>query len=316
VEGAGMPVLETVSVVTMRLRSVRGHTLAELRAMPDDPAERWALNWEYRTSWRDHLNETEQLLDGTFPAEFSGTLDDVVPVTLEESIARALAVRVGDPLVFDVQGVALEARVAGIRKVDWSRMRPNFYILFPPGVLEDAPQFIAMVTRAGGATGAAALQEQLIHSFPNVSLVDLSLLIETLDRILDRVAVVLRFLGAFVVATGLLVLASALLTSRPQRLRESVLLRTLGASRNIIRTCFAVEYALVGLLAGLAGSALAAAAAAALAHFVFKLPPTVAWWPILIGTALLVGLTLLTGWMTTRGVVSEPPLAVLRRENG
>lgn len=316
IRNAGMPVLERVPVVTMRLREVRGHTLSELRRMRDDPAERWALNWEYRTSWRSALNETEELLEGELPGRFTGGFDDVIPVTLEESIARALAVKVGDPLVFDVQGVALRAQVAGIRKVDWSRMRPNFYILFPEGVLEDAPQFIAMVTRTGGAAEAASLQADLVQAFPNVSLVDLSLLIETLDRIFDKVALVLRFLGSFVVATGLLVLASTLLTSRPQRLRESVLLRTLGASRGVIRTCFAVEYALVGVLAGLAGSALAAAGAAALAHFVFKLPPTVTLTPVLLGTGALVALTLVTGWLTTKGVVSEPPLAVLRREVG
>lgn len=316
VKAAGLPVLERVAVVTMRLREVRGKTLTQLRTEGGDPAEPWALNWEYRASWRAELNETETLLSGTVPARYEGDLDGVVPVTIEESIAKALAVDVGDRVVFDVQGLPMQAEIAGIRKVDWSRMRPNFYVLFPEGVLEEAPQFLAVVTRTGGAAGAAKLQQDLVQAYPNVSLIDLSLVLETFRRILDRVALVLRFLGAFVVVTGLLVLASTLLTSRPQRLRESVLLRTLGASRQVIRTLFAVEYALVGLLAGLAGAALAAVASAALAHFVFKMPPTVSWLPIAISTGALVGLTVFTGWLTTRGVVSEPPLAVLRRETG
>jgi putative ABC transport system permease protein len=154
-----------------------------------------------------------------------------------------------------------------------------------------------------------------VREFPNVSAIDLGLILQTVDEILSKISFVIRFMAGFSILTGLLVLASSVLISRYQRTRESVLLRTLGASRNQILRITVLEYALLGTLAALAGVLLAALAAWALAFWVFETPfvgSSLLWLPALV--ALVAGLTALIGGLNSRSVLSQPPLAVLRAE--
>ena len=306
------PLIETVPIVTMRISEVRGRTVKELKGDPLDEIESWALNWEYRSTFRDSLIDTEELSAGQFITRWDGR--GTVPVSLEESIAEALQVKVGDELVFDVQGMQIITRVSGIRKVDWHRLRPNFYMVFPLGVLEEVPASYALVTRVPDRIALGSLQSQVVEALPNVSAIDLSLALETINSILDRAAFVIRFMAGFTIATGLVVLAVAVTASRYQRVSESVLLRTLGASGNLIRRIMAIEYILLGFLGGVAGLALAAAGGWALARFVFELDFVYSWTEALIALLIMMGLTLLTGLANSRGIASHPPLEILRQE--
>jgi putative ABC transport system permease protein len=135
------------------------------------------------------------------------------------------------------------------------------------------------------------------------------------DEILTKISFVIRFMAGFSILTGLLVLASSVLISRYQRTRESVLLRTLGASRSQILRITLLEYALLGSLAAFAGVLLASVAAWALATWVFETPFALsALWPLPVLVALVAGLTALIGGLNSRSVLSQPPLAVLRAE--
>ena len=311
VAGEGYTV-ETVPVVTMRIAEINGRTIKEIKNDPSRKIGSWALNWEYRSTFRGELIETEELLEGRFTAKWNG--EGAVPVSVEESIAESLQIKQGDELVFDVQGIPIKTRVSGIRKVDWHRLRPNFYMVFPLGVLEEAPAFYALVTRVPDRNALAALQRQVVQAHPNISAIDLSLALETINSILDRAAFVVRFMAAFTIATGLVVLAGAVITSRYQRVCESVLLRTLGASGNLIRRIMAVEYLLLGFLGGIAGLALSAAGGWALARFVFELDFVYSWGPAIMALLILMGLTLLIGLANSRGIASHPPLEILRQE--
>lgn len=312
IEAQDRPVVEQVPIVTMRLQAVNGRTIDAMRA--DSTVNlTWAHRREYRSTYRDALTEAEEVIEGTFvPAQPAGT--DVVPVSVEEEIARELEVGVGDTLTFDVQGVPMTTTVASLRTVDWRRVQTNFFVVFPTGVLEEAPQFHVVVTRAGGEAASAALQQAVVARYPNVSAVDLSLLLNVFDALVGRMAFVIRFMALFSVLTGLVVLAGAVVVSRFQRMEESVLLKTLGASRRQVVRIMLVEYLLLGLFAAATGLVLALGGGWALARFVFETPLVVEPLPLLAAVAAVTGLTMLIGLVNSRGIYDRPPLEVLRAE--
>jgi putative ABC transport system permease protein len=196
--------------------------------------------------------------------------------------------------------------------VDWTRFDTNFFVVFEPGVLEAAPQTYVAVIRVGDDARASALQRDLAVALPNVSTLDLSLVQETLARILSQVTRAIRFMGLVCVSAGILVLVGSLLASRAQRVRETILLRTLGATRRQVRRILLTEYAALGLLSGFTGTALGAVAALVMLRYVFDVPFAPAF-PTLIGLWLgAAGLAVVIGAAGSRGVLNRPPLAVLR----
>jgi putative ABC transport system permease protein len=158
------------------------------------------------------------------------------------------------------------------------------------------------------------LQRALVTDFPNVSAIDLGLILKTIDEILGQISFVIRFMALFSILTGLLVLASSVVISKFQRLRESVLLRTLGASRNQILRITALEYGLLGLLSALSGILLSLIGTWALAYYVFEVPYRPDAVPLLIVAGVVTGLTVLIGVFNSRDVLNRPPLEVLRSE--
>lgn len=309
---AGKPVLEEVAIVAMRLERIKDRSVQELRKDPNTKIPRWALNRDYRSTYRNHLTPGEEIVAGRWPAVPSG--DGRVPISLEEELAESLDVTVGDEIVFNVQGVLLETVVAGLRKVDWYKLRPNFFAVFPEGVLEEAPKFHVVLTRGRTPEESAEIQRLLRKNFPNTSTLDLRLILTTLDTYLSKITFVLRFMGLFVVATGLLVLSGALLSTRFERIREAALLRTLGASRRAIRTIHVIEYGLTGFFSGLAGLGLGLLASALLTHYLFEISFKPAFSTAPIGLGLVVLVTTWTGLFLGRGMLKRPPLETLRED--
>jgi putative ABC transport system permease protein len=305
---------EETAVVTMRLQSVKGRSIADIRNDKGDHRPGWLLGHEFRSTYRDHLTTTETLTSGNFTPHYTGT--GPIPISVEESAARDLGVQVGDALEFNVQGVTMTAVVGSIRQVDWQRFRPNFFLIFPTGVLEDAPAWSLAVARAGDATVRGQVLRDVATKFPNISVVDLGLIIATLTDLLDRAAFAMRFLALFTVGTGVLVIFGTIWTGRHQRRRESALLRALGASARQMRGIWRVEYALVGLFGGAAGSVLAIGGAWALGKYYFEiaLPWAMAGWSWPVAVVLAVITSLLAGVAASRGLASHSPLEVLRGE--
>lgn len=309
----GLAVLDEAPIVTMRLKTVGGRTVEEVLADTSKKAPGWVLRREFRCTFTDRLRESEKVVAG----EWVGSVEpgvEPVPVSVEDGIAKELGVGLGDELTWDIQGVPLRTRVASLREVDWRRVQPNFFVLFPRGPLDDAPAFHVLVTRVGSAEESARLQRAVVERFPNVSAIDITLVLRTLDQVLAKVAFVIRFMALFTVATGLVVLVAAILSGRWQRVRESILLRVLGASRRQVLRILLVEYATLGLLASLTGVVLALGAAAALAAFVFRVPFSPEPGPLVAAVAVVTGLTVVTGLLASRGVTTHPPLEILRHE--
>ncbi|MEJ8756552.1 FtsX-like permease family protein [Pontibacter sp. H259] len=309
----GLPVQQLVPVVTMRLEEINGLTDSDVRKDTTLGIPDWAYTREYRVTYRDSLIDSETEAAG----KWTGTVAedaDMIPISLEEGYAERLKVELGDTLIFNVQGALMPTQVTHLREVDWNRVQSNFLVLFPEGALEDAPQFHILMTRTTSDEQSAQFQRTLVQQFPNVSAIDLDLILQTLDDILSKISFVIRFMALFSISTGLLVLIGSVNISKFQRIQESVLLRTLGASRKQILSITAFEYLLLGALASGTGVILAVFASWALAVFSFEVNFVPELWPLI---PVFVGITILTvviGILNSRGILSRPPLEVLRRE--
>ena len=305
-----LPLLQQVPVVTMRLSAINSQSVSQLKKDTASGVPAWALTREYRVTYRDSLIASEKLVAGRAPFLPAG--GGLPRVSVDADYFKRVKLKLGDTLTFNVQGAPLQTIVGGTRTVDWGRVQTNFLVVFPKGVLEPAPQFHVIMTRTSTPAQLAEIQRLLVRQFPNVSAIDLGLILQTLDDILSKISFVIRFMALFSISTGLLVLSSLVILSRYQRIQESVLLRTLGASRSQILRITLVEYALLGLLAAGAGIGLAVLATWALASFVFEatFAPVAA--PLLALAAIVTALTAALGLFNSREVLTKSPLAVLR----
>ena len=318
----GLPVMQQTPVVSMRVAGLKGRTVAEIMQDSTDRldgsdrsnrAPRWALRREYRSTYRGHLEDAETLLAGSLQPKIGGE-DDTVLVSMEKSIADRLGVGIGDEIVFDVQGVQVETVVGSLRAVDWQRVQPNFFVVFPEGVLEEAPQFHVVVTRIDDPQVSARFQQETVSRFPNVSMIDLSLILGTLNDILGKVSLIVRFMALFSVFTGIIVLVGVVTNSRLQRMQESVLLKTLGGSRNQILKIMSIEYLFLGAIGTVTGVALAFAAAWILAVFVFNITFVPAFIPVAAVIGGIAVITISVGMLASAGIYRQSPLEVLRAE--
>jgi putative ABC transport system permease protein len=306
-------VIEEVPIVTMRLAAIKGRPVEEIRADPQSRIPRWVLRREYRSSYRDRLSGTEHLIRGKWYSSFRANAGPI-PISLERGIAESLRVGLGDGLDFDIQGVTVQTYVASLRQVDWQRIRPNFFVVFPTGVLENAPQFFAITIRTRSAEVSAAIQNAVAERFPNVSVIDLSYILETLDAVLGKISAAIRWVALFTIVTGMAVLGSAIWSSRSQRIREAILLRTLGAGRSQILGTVAAEYLFLGMIAAIVGASLAVFASWALSIYFFKTVATFPPAPIIVIVALSTFLTVAAGMLGCWGIFRRSALETLRAE--
>jgi len=309
----GGEVLQNVPIVSMRLSERKGMTVSEVRADSTLRISGWALSREYRVTYRENLNESETLLEGEWVGEADG-LSSVIPISVAEQIVDDLQIELGDTLGFDVQGVPIQTVVSSIREVDFQRAEPNFFILFPIGVLEPAPQFFASTVSVDSDEMSLDIQRAVVTDYPNISAIDISIALQSIREFLDKISLAVQFMALFSILTGFIVLASSITISRRQRTRESVLLRTLGADKHQIGSIQTVEYALIGLLASLTGLILAVVASWGLALYYFELNFIPDFLNLALITLFIMVVTILIGWSGSRHIFKHSPLEILRLE--
>ncbi len=301
-------------VVRARVGAINGVPVTrELidRRTAQAPDKVWYLTREYVLTQAEEPPSANRITRGRWWTREDATRRP--RVSMEEEAARYLGVDVGGTLTFDVQGVPVDAEVMSLRKVDWQSLSMNFFAILSPGALDAAPATYIATARVPAAA-ETGLQDSVVAAFPNVTAVPLRAVLERVAHVLDQIAFAVRFMALFSIAAGLTVMAGALAATRYQRLYESVILRTLGATRGAVARAFAVEYACLGAAAGLGGTALAAALAWVVLRFVLDVPwalepDTLAWG--VAGTTLL---ALGVGFLGTFRLLGRKPLPVLRRE--
>lgn len=312
-------VVQETPIVTMRLESVARQG-SDIR-LADTTLARAArlMRREFRSTYRDSLTVSETLISGKrFPSaselQLERTKNPNAPflLSLEESVARDLAVGLGDTLTWNVQGVSIRTVVSNTRSVNWGRFSTNFFAVFEPAALSNAPQQHVIIADIPTAEGLAGIQRDVVRRFPNVSSLDLTVIRETIATIVSRVSMAIRFLGLFSLGMGIPVLFSAVSATRGARLRECVLLRTLGASRVQILQVLTSEYAVLGGLGALTGMCLSFGGAWALTHFVFRTSFNPALQPLFTIAVVMLALTVIIGLVTSRDVYQETPMSAIR----
>jgi putative ABC transport system permease protein len=314
----GMPVLQRAAIVPMRVAAVNGREVRPRGAGAGSGEERrpggWAARREYRSTYRDAPAGSERITAGAWWNPATVPAAGPFPISLEEGIADDLGVALGDSIVWDVQGVRIPTVVTSLRAVDWMRFEPNFFAVFPSAALRGAPQSWVVLTRADSAAARAEVQRMVVERYPNVSALDLTQVQRSLDEVIDRITAVIRFLAGFCIATGFVVLLGSVSTSRLQRVRESVLLKTLGATRRQIGSILFTEYLLFGLLAALVGVVLSVGAGWALSKWVFDLPFDAALLPLALLASAVAGLSVVVGVWASREVFDRTPMEAIREE--
>ena len=294
-------VLGEAPIALFSLQRVNGRTLDELQDVKGRKrVGGWFLTNLYRASWDPALPETA-------PGE-------PLSISLEKNLAEGFKVKPGDVITFNHAGQNLECTVKELHESNIEKMLDNFAILIkdrvPPGLIITW----ASGARITGAAHGARVQRALTAAVPGVTIFDIAAMSEVVDKMIERGAWLVRSLSLLTVFTGLVIVVAILLAGRRDRLEESVLLRTLGASRSQIRRILIWEYFLLGLFAALTGALLSMGFAWLLATRVFKIPFNTWYWPLAVAVGLVCVLTALLGMFLSRGVASHPPLSILRGE--
>ncbi|RLJ79624.1 ABC transporter permease [Pedobacter alluvionis] len=302
-----LPLMNQVPVITMRIEEINGKKASA------DTNNRRAYRNEIRATYQDTLTAAEKITSGKWTGKIKP--NETVYISLDQRYAQSINVGLNDKILFNVQGMMIPTVVGSLREVNWSRMQTNFRVVFPAGVLEEAPQFHVLMTRVPSGEVSARFQGEVVQKFPNVSVIDLDLVLKLLDELLSKIGFVIQFMAGFSMVTGWIVLISSVLTSKNQRIKESILLRTMGASRKQILAINAIEYFFLGAFAAGAGLILAISGSWALAKFTFDaafVPPFV---PTLLLFGSIVLLVVITGVLSTRSILNQPPLKILRTES-
>jgi len=312
ISGNDLPVINNIPIVTMRVSSIRGKTVREIEKDTSSGVNGWILNHEFRVTYRDSIIGSETIEQGEWVSSIEDT--ELVPISISDNFAEDAKVSVGDKITFNVQGVILNTVVGSVRTVDWSRMQMNFSIVFPKGVLEEAPQFRVLTTLVRDEESSANLQQELVSKYPNVSIIDLRQVLTVIEGLLAKISWLINFMAFFSILTGIIVLLGAVRTSKYQRIKESVLLRTIGATSNQILKILALEYIYLGVIGALSGILLSLISSQLLAWQVFDAPFVPSLFPFLVllpGISLLV---LIIGLANSISVIKSPPLVVLRKQ--
>jgi len=296
-------------MVKARYRGLNNQTLGEEKSLTrEDEQDQRMRNREQNLSYRTHLSEDETILKGRWMDPNS----DEVEASLEEGFAQHLGADVGDMLTLDVQGVEVKARVTSIRKIHWTSFRPNFFILISPRAIADAPQ-----TWVGSISGMDkptqnAVQAEIVRTFPNVTLLDVTQITRQVLRIMNRVTWAIRFIALFSLGAGWGVLVGIALSTAHRRQRDVVLLKVLGAGRRTLFLSVATEFGLLGAVSGGIGLILATGFGRILLTQFLEIGFAVPWLQFM---GIFAGLTILctvTGVLACWRVFQVKPLEVLR----
>jgi len=313
---------ELTPLVRARLSAVKGETIQldapsaeeERDANSGDKDERrqhWYRSREYVLTFLDLLPKDNEIMKGRWWKP--GQAFEQPLVSIEEDAAKHLGLTLGDTLELDIHGLTLLAEESSIRKVDWGNFSTNFYMIVSPGALDGAPMTYVATVHVPAAE-ETALQEAVVSAFPNVTAINIGDVLETFARVLDRLSLAIQAVALFCVLSGALVMAAALAATRYRRLYESVVLKAMGATRNVLASTFAIEYAILGAIGGFLGTTLASALSWGILATVFdlswRLQPTI----LVAGYVATISLTLMVGFLSTYRILGQPPLSVLRHE--
>ncbi len=292
-------------MVRARMTAINSEPAASIK--PKDERGRGFLEREQNLTWAATLMDDNQLIEGHWwtPQDYGKPL-----VSISSEYQETLHLKLGDELTFDVAGETLQVRVASIRKIRWDSFRPNFFLVFPPNLLDGA---------AGTYMTSVYLTPQqrpalvdLVRQFPTVSVFDVDAILKQIRDIMDRASLAVQYVFLFTLVAGVVVLLAAVQSTRDERRYESAMLRTLGASRSTVLQGVAAEFSALGFLSGTLAAFGATGIGWILATRLFSLQFAVDPWVWVVGLVCGTVLVGVSGTLATRRVVNTPPIVTLR----
>jgi putative ABC transport system permease protein len=305
---AGLPATDLMPMLRARLTAINS-TPVERITFKGDRANEF-VEREANLSWAAQLAEGNKIEAGRWwSAEQTGEPE----ISVEIDYAERLGLKLGDTLTYDVAGEAVAGRITSLRTVRWDTFKPNFFVVFSPGALENATG--TLITSVHVESQQRPLLVDLVRQFPEVTIIDIEALLAQVRDVMNKASLAVQYVFLFTLAAGVMVLLAAVQASREERRYESAMLRTLGATRSVVFQGVAAEFIVLGALAGLLAAAGATGVGYVLATRVFDLQFAPNPWVWLVGVgggALLVGVA---GILAARSVVSHPPMQALRADN-
>jgi len=297
---------DLLPMIRGRLVRIAGKEVSPASFPEDERAQR-LIEREFNLSWRGDLPVGNRVTAGRWfaPDEAGQGLASV-----EEGLANTLGIHLGDELVFMVAGVEKRVKTSSLRKLSWDSMRVNFFVLTPPGVIEDAPA--SYITSFHLPAERAEAASELVRRFPGLTMIDVGAILAQLQSVIGQVAGAIQFVFVFALLAGGIVLYSALLTSFDERRYELAVMRSLGAQRAQLRLAMLVELGVIGSVAGLMAAIGAMLLGRIVGQQAFQLDLVFDFWLPALAT-LGGGLLAVTiGWLAIRQLIATPPLLALR----
>jgi len=294
---------ELVPLIRARITAINGQPVAEIEFA--SPRAQRFIDRESNLSTASVPGADNRIAAGRWWTE-----DDAAEVSVEVDFARDLGLSLDDRIEFDIAGERLDTKVTSLREVQWDSFNPNFFMVLPPGLMEDYPlTYISSIYVDRSQRGDVL---ELVRNYPSVTVIDIEAAIAQVRDVMDQASLAVQYVFLFALGAGVLVMLAVVQSTREERLYESAMLRTLGASRRVVLAGVAVEFAALGLIAGILAAGGASGVAWLLARRVFQLElpadPMVWVFGVIAGLVVVGG----TGVLATRTVVTHPPANVLR----
>jgi putative ABC transport system permease protein len=297
---------ELSPMVRARLLQIGNRPISGASYPDDDRAQR-LVEREFNLSWRADLPDGNTITAGQwFAPQASG--EGIASV--ESGLAKTLGIQLGDDLLFSVAGQEMHLRVGSLRTLSWDSMRVNFFVLTPPGVLD--PATASYITSFYLPADQAATGLALSRRFPNLSVIDITAILNQLQSVTEQVSLAVQFIFLFTLAAGLIVLYASLLSALDERRHELALLRALGARQRQLQQALLVELAAMGAIAGAIAAAGAMLAGDIFSRQVFSFELAANYWLFPAATLFGAALSISVGWLGLARLLRTPPLRVLR----
>lgn len=293
----GLPPPRVEPMVRARLTAVNGRPVAD-QTYADERARR-LVEREFNLSWTTQIPDGNSISQGRWFGE-----DGVLQFSVEQGLAETLGLHVGDRLSYQLGGETLTGAITSLRKLEWNSMRVNFFVIMPPMALQHGQA--SFITSFYLPPAALGFTNDLSRAFPNLTVIDVGMVLKQLQDTLDQVARAVAALFGLSLVAGLIVLYAGIEASADQRRRELALMRALGGRRRQLRRAMAAEFVTLGAASGLLAGCAAAGIAWALGRWVFHLAylPT-PWLPLAGGITGAVGVAAV-GLLLTRDILVRP----------
>ena len=304
-EAQGLASQQLYPMVRARLIEINGKPVMA-DEFEDERAKR-LVSREFNISWAEQMQADNKIISGHWwQAGDAGKSQ----LSLEEGTAKELGLKLGDSLTYGVAGQQFTAEISSLRSVEWDSFRPNFFVITPPGLLEDYP--VSYITALYLPESQHELLNRLVKQFPNITVIDVAAVLDQVRSIISRVTAAVEYVFIFTLLAGVMVMYAAIHATFDERAHEAAIMRTLGARRGQLLGTIVVEYAVLGLLSGLVAALSAGAVGMVVAQRFFELsyvPGPSLWLTGMLIGAIGVGVT---GTLGLRFVINQPPLRTLQ----